>query len=134
VYSRGDRKRPEAEIEARFASALHQPHFILEDAGRERFEAGMARADAVILLDPPRRVRRCRILKRWIKQRLGLESCVYRPTLNMLRAMFRWSDNYDSGRDGTKARAARYRNKLIVLRTHRDVERFLQSTPEIANF
>ncbi len=130
----GDRKRPEEEIAALFEAALNQPHFILEDTGRERFLAGMARADTIVLMDPPTRVRRYRIVKRWLKQRLGLEKSLYRPSFKVLRAMFGYTQDYDTGRDGTKARVARFAKKARVLVTRRDVEQFLQSLPEISNF
>lgn len=121
----GNKKRPEAEINRRFSEALELENCILEDAGRAQFEAGMARADRIVVLDLPLFVRKKRILLRWIKQRLGLEPCIYRPHLKMLRAMFRWLNEYETGRNGTRARAMDYPEKVVVLRSRKDVEAWI---------
>ena len=121
----GNKRRPEAEIERRFLEALEQENYIMEDAGRAQFAEGMARADQIVLLDLPLYVRKKRILLRWIKQRLGLEPCIYRPHLKMLRAMFRWLNEYETGRNGTRARAMDCPEKVVVLRSRKDVEAWI---------
>lgn len=118
-------KRPIRERDARFAKILSLPDFIMEDAGRVCFTDGMRAADCVVLLDLPPRVRRRRILLRWIKQNLGIEHCGYRPDLTMLRCMFRWSRNYENGADDLRARLSEFSGKLIVLRRPRDVRQWL---------
>ena len=121
----GNKKRPEAEINRRFSEALELENCILEDAGRAQFEEGMARAKQIVVLDLPLFVRKKRILLRWIKQRLGLERCIYRPHVKMLRAMFRWLNEYETGRNGTRARAMDYPEKVVVLRSRKDVEAWI---------
>lgn len=121
----GNRKRPIEERDAIFSGILSKENAIMEDAGRECFIRGMELADEVVLLDPPRRVRLMRILRRWIKQNLGMESSIYRPKLDVLKAMLRWSRNYDTGADGTRARAERFSGKLTVLRNRRDVQEYI---------
>ena len=123
----GNRKRPIPERDALFGEILAAPDYIVEDAGRECFIEAMAQADWVVLLEPPMRVRYWRIVRRWARQNLGLERSGYRPRLAVLRAMFRWTRNYATGADGTRARAQRFADKLIVLHTRRDVERYLSS-------
>ena len=126
----GNKKRPEAEVFRRFSEALELENCILEDAGRAQFEEGMARADRIVVLDLPLFVRKKRILLRWIKQRLGLESCIYRPHVKMLRAMFRWLKQYETGSDGTRSRVACYPQKTIYLHKNREIEAWLRSLPE----
>lgn len=125
----GNQKRPEAERDALFQAALNQDSYIVEDTGRACFLAGMERADQVVLLDIAPCLRRYRILRRWIRQRLGLEKCGYKPRLLMLRAMFRWAREYETGRDGTRARAEKFSEKLIVLRNRREIEAYLDALP-----
>ena len=127
----GNKRRPEAEIERRFLEALEQENYIMEDAGRAQFAEGMARADQIVLLDLPLYVRKKRILLRWIKQRLGLEPCIYRPHLKMLRAMFRWLNEYETGRNGTRARAMDYPEKVVVLRSRNDFEVWILGLDEV---
>ena len=103
---------------------------VVYDAGRAQFEEGMARADRIVVLDLPLFVRKKRILLRWIKQRLGLERCIYRPHVKMLRAMFRWLKRYETGSDGTRSRVARYPEKVLYLHNNSEINEWIWSLPE----
>lgn len=87
---------------------------------------GMRQADHIVLLEIPYRIRKKRILLRWIKQNLGMEKCIYRPNREVLKAMFRWAKNYDRGTDGTKQWVAQFEEKLIVLHNNREIKAYLQ--------
>lgn len=121
----GNKKRPPEERDALFAAALAQPHFIMEDAGRKCFLSAPEQADRVILLDISPVLRRYRIISRWLRQKLGLEKCIYRPHLAMLRSMLRWAKNYETGKDSTKALAQSFPDKLIILHTAKEIRNFL---------
>ena len=95
-----------------FRSILEQGDYILEDTGRACFIAGMEQADRVVLLEPPPLLRRKRVVARWLRQNLGLEACAYRPTF--------------AGRDGVRTRAAQFPEKLIVLRSKKDIRRWMR--------
>lgn len=107
----GDRKRPAEERDALFQKILNSRDYIIEDAGRACFLEGMKEADTVLLLDIPLAVRRKRILLRWVRQNLGIEPCIYRPGPGVLKAMYRWAKNYETGADGVKSRIAPSRTK-----------------------
>lgn len=126
----GNNKRPAAEIDKTFYSVIGQNDFIIEDTGRERFIDGMRSADKIIVLDIPLRTRKYRIIKRWIKQNLGLEKCGYRPKLIVLKSMFRWIRNYESGKDGTKSRIKQFEPKVIYLRNQKEIDDFLYNLTE----
>ena len=121
----GNRKRPTEERDMIFHKILEQKDYIIEDAGRECFIEGMAQSDIIILLEIPIAVRYKRILLRWIKQNIGIEKCIYKPNINMLKSMFKWARNYDTGIDGTKALIAKYKNKVTVLHNNREIKSFL---------
>lgn len=121
----GNRKRPVEERDALFSAALAEPRWVMEDAGRACFEEARRRADAVVLLEPSPLRRRLRVVRRWLKQNLGLEPCGYRPGFEMLRSMFRWSKNYETGKDDIRQRLQAYPDKLVVLRTNAQVREFL---------
>jgi adenylate kinase family enzyme len=123
----GNRKREAEERDKLFNSIIEQPHWVIEDVGRSFFEEGLVKADAIILLEPPARVRKYRIVKRWIKQRLGLEKCIYNPSLKMLKGMFKWSNAYDTGEDKLKERAARYGEKVVSLKNDKAIEDYLRN-------
>lgn len=122
----GNRKRPEEQRDAIFHWILARHDFILEDTGRLCFAQGLETADQILLLEPPTWVRMGRILRRWVRQNLGKEPYAYRPTWTMLKDMVRWTRAYNTGKDGVRARAEQYPDKLTVVRSQEDLERFLR--------
>ena len=123
----GNKKRLIEERNALFESILTSRDYIMEDAGREYFMEGMRQADTVILLEIPLIVRQKRILFRWIKQNMGMEKCIYKPRFNVLKSMFKWAKEYDTGADGTKMRAAQFQAKTIVLHNNKEISKYLNS-------
>ncbi|HJB26770.1 MAG TPA: hypothetical protein H9662_09230 [Firmicutes bacterium] len=123
----GNRKRPVEERDCLFQTILKKENYIIEDAGRECFLHGMAQADIIILLETPLIIRKKRILFRWIKQNLGIEQCIYKPHCDMLKAMFRWAKDYDTGKDGTKGRVSKFKDKVVVLHNNKEIRKFLKT-------
>ena len=123
--SLGNIKRADEDIDKIFYSVINQENFILEDTGRERFIDGMKNADKIIILDLPVIIRIYRIFNRWIKQRLGFEECIYKPNIKMLKSMFRWLANYETGKDGTKSRVNLFNSKAVYLTSQRDIDNYL---------
>jgi Adenylate kinase and related kinases len=122
----GNRKRTAEERDELFHSVIRQPEWIIEDVGRPCFEAGMREADAILLLDIPAGIRKYRIVKRWVRQKIGAEACGYSPRLRILKAMFQWTKDYDSGRDGLKERITVYQKKVVVLKSNQDIREYLE--------
>lgn len=123
----GNRKRSIIERDSLFHSAIRQPSWIIEDVGRPCFEEGLKEAETILLLETSTRIRNCRIIIRWFKQRLNLEYCIYTPSLTMLTSMLRWSKDYDLGKDNLKERIAVYQDKIIILRNRFDIQGYLNS-------
>lgn len=126
----GNTRRSDEDIDEIFYSVINQNDYILEDTGRERFIDGMADADKIIVLDIPLGIRIYRIIKRWIKQKFGFEKCIYKPNLKMLKSMFRWIKNYESGKDGTKSRIKQFESKVIYLTNQQEINDFLAELAE----
>lgn len=129
----GNRRRQAEERDELFHSVIQQPKWIIEDVGRPCFEMGFGEADTIILLEVSRKTRNYRIIKRWIKQRLGIEKCIYNPGLRMLKSMLKWSKGYDEGKDNLKDRIYPYQEKVITLRNNKEINEFLErciSTPK----
>ena len=89
-----NRKRTPAARDALFSAALNQPDWIMEDAGRNCFEAAQDDADFVAALCIPRPVLLFRVTRRWLRQRRGKERASYRPDFVMLRLMWTWTSTY----------------------------------------
>ncbi|MDF2484016.1 MAG: topology modulation protein FlaR [Herbinix sp.] len=123
----GNRKRPIDERDSLFQSTICQPAWIIEDVGRPCFEEGLKEAETILLLETSTRIRNYRIIKRWLKQRLGLEYCIYTPSITILKCMLRWSKEYDLGKDNLKERISTYQDKIIILRDQYDIQGYLDS-------
>ena len=122
----GNRKRGVEERDKLFHSVIQQPKWIIEDVGRPCFEEGLNQADIIVLLDVSTQIRQYRIIKRWIKQRLGVEKCIYNSGFKMLKSMFKWTKAYDNGKDNLKERIMTYQEKVITLRNNRGINVFLE--------
>ena len=101
----------------------------MEDAGRLCFFEGMRRADVIVLLEPPPRVRRWRIVRRLIRQKLHREPCHYTPSLTVLRAMLRWTREYKRSGPELHARAEGCPGRVVCIRTSRELRAFLENLP-----
>ena len=123
----GNRKREVEERDNLFYSVIQEKEWIIEDIGRPCFEEGLKRADTIILLEISTKIRNYRIIKRWIKQRLGIEQCIYNPRYEMLKCMFKWAKEYDKGKDKLKDRISPYKEKVIILRNNRDINEFIET-------
>lgn len=121
----GNTKRTPEEREALFQKIL-SADCIIEDTGRECFSEGLQWADQIVVLQLSRAVRYRRIILRHIKQVLGIEKANYTPSLEMVRLMFKWANDFDTGADGVKARIAPFAEKTITLRSPNEVEKFLE--------
>ena len=122
----GNRKRPVEERDNLFYSVIQQPSWIIEDTGRPCFEVGLMMTDTIILLEISSKLRNYRIVKRWIKQRLGIEKSIYNPRYEMLKCMLQWSKDYDEGKENLKDRIFPYKEKVITLKNNKDINVFIK--------
>lgn len=128
----GNVKRSDENINKEFYSVINNENYIIEDTGRERFIDGMKNADKIIVLDISLSVRKYRIFNRWIRQRLGIEKCIYKPNIAMLKSMLRWLSNYETGKDGTKSRIELFHSKVLYLTNQMEISTYLSDlTKEI---
>jgi len=121
----GNRKREVEERDKIFYSIIQQSMWIIEDTGRPCFAEGLKVAELIVLLEVPKRIRNYRIIKRWVKQRLGFEKCLYNPNFIILKCMFHWSKDYELGIDNLKERISPYQEKVIVLKNNREIKNFI---------
>ncbi len=120
----GNRKRSVEERDKLFRSIISQNQWIVEDTGRPCFGLALDGADMIVLLEISKWNRKYRIIKRWIKQRLGIEMCIYKPRFEMLKWMLKWSKDYDTGRDNLKERIASYKDKVVTITNNMDMKEF----------
>ena len=83
-------KRSDDDINKIFNKIIKQKNWIIEDVGRDIFRKGIKSADIVYYISLSKSYNYLRIISRWVKQKIGLESYNYKPTLRSLIEMFGW--------------------------------------------
>ncbi|OME77175.1 hypothetical protein BK120_26975 [Paenibacillus sp. FSL A5-0031] len=96
--------------------------WIFEGTDRESYQCLYEMADTIIFLDTPLWTRRIRILKRFLKQNLGIEKCHYKPDILMLKMMYTWTRDFEQNRSGFEAKLKKYKEKVIRLRDNNDLD------------
>ena len=124
----GNIRRTDKDITQLFTAIINKPNWIIEDAGRKIFDEGLKKADVIIFLEPNIFIRRLRIFIRYLKQKIGIEKCLYRPSFHMLRFMYKAVNNYETGKDDLKTRINFYSGKLVSLNTKKEFNRFIDSS------
>lgn len=123
----GDRKRTEEEGNLEFHKILNEDKWIIEGVRRECFDFGFESSDLIILLDTPAKKRKYRILKRWIFQNLKIEEANYKPTINMLKRMYKWSSAYEKDRDKLLKAIELYKSKVVIVKTPKNIFKEIKS-------
>ncbi|MGG1638684.1 AAA family ATPase [Paenibacillus sp. NRS-1760] len=96
--------------------------WIFEGTDRESYQCLYEMADTIIFLDTPLWTRRIRILKRFLKQNLGIEKCHYKPDFLMLKMMYKWTRDFEQNRSGFEAKLKKYNEKVIRLRDNNNLD------------
>ncbi|SFS68550.1 hypothetical protein [Paenibacillus sp. BC26] len=96
--------------------------WIFEGTDRESYQCLYEMADIILFVDTPLWKRRIRIVTRFLKQNLGIESCNYKPNLKMLQMMFKWTKDFERNRSRFEAKLRMYPDKLIRLHDNNDKE------------
>jgi len=99
--------------------------WIIEGTYRKNCRSVLDNADQIVFLDPPLLLRCVRIVTRFIKQQLKLETCRYKSDLKMLRWMFEWTVEFERDRDRFDKLLKPYEEKLIVLKHEREIKNYM---------
>lgn len=98
--------------------------WIIEGTLRKNLDILLEVADRIVFIDIPLRVRKVRIMSRYLKQKLGIEKCNYKPTLDMVHMMYKWTEEFEDNKDEFLKRINKYEEKLIRLDTVLAVDNF----------
>ena len=86
-------KRDPIERDALLSEILKNKDWIIEGVYYAWCSQCFADADKIYLLEVPRRIYRFRIIRRFIRRKLGIEKGK-KETLKSLRALLKWADKY----------------------------------------
>ena len=108
-------KRSDSEIQNLFLNILRKKDWIIEDVGRDKFQLGLEKCETIYYLRISKYCVYGRVIKRWIKQRLGLERWNYPPTLFQFYDMLRVARGYFKKEKEKLQRLEAYSNKVVYL-------------------
>lgn len=87
----GNIKRSDDDILVIFDKIIGEKSWIIEDVGRSKFIEGLKKADIVYYINLSAVTIYKRCILRWVKQKIGLETYNYKPTIKSLFEMLRWA-------------------------------------------
>lgn len=79
-------------------------------------------SEVIIFLDISYYVRVYRIIKRYIKQKLGMENSNYKPTIKILIKMFKWNQMFEDNKKLNLNRLKNYKDKLFIIKNNKELE------------
>ncbi len=100
--------------------------WIIEGVLRKNVYNLLEISDKIIYMDIPVKTRKRRILLRYIKQKLGIEKCNYKPNLNMLKSMYKWTNEYEKNKAEFEKYLNDYKNKLVVISNSKGIKSLLK--------
>jgi len=73
--------------------------WIIEGTLRKNLYYLLDLAEKIIYLDIPKRKRNIRIFIRYIKQKLKIEKSNYKPTIKILKQLYKWSNEHENNKN-----------------------------------
>lgn len=110
----GGKKRAEKEQNDIIKAINKNQDWIIEGTLRKNLEYLLNLADKIIYLKISKSKRNKRILVRFIKQKLKLEKSNYKPSIKMLKSMYKWSNEFEEKQDDFENLIKLYEDKLEI--------------------
>lgn len=102
--------------------------WIIEGTLRKNLYSLLDETTKIIYIDIPLYIRKKRILCRFLKQKLRIEKCNYKPTFKMLKMMYKWTKDFEDNKKDFEEILKKYGRKLIILDTVSKVENYTLET------
>ncbi|MED4752369.1 DNA topology modulation protein FlaR [Brevibacillus choshinensis] len=124
----GDIRRPPELRDAYLNEMIQLDRWIIEGAQHLWVNQSFQQADLIILLDVPYRQRVTQIMKRYVLQKAGMEKAHYTPSLQLLKKMFEWNNDYQNyERESILRMLEPYKNKLQIISSKKETKAFLDA-------
>ena len=114
--SEGGRKRSEEEQNKIINQIDQEKDWIIEGTLRKNLYYLLEISEKIVYLDVPKRTRIVRILTRFIKQKLKIEKSNYKPTLKMLKLMYKWSREHENNKYELEECLNKHKEKLEIIK------------------
>lgn len=128
----GDTKRAEEERNEYLEKIIHAQEWIVEGIHHTWVSPSFQKADLILYLDTGITVRRYRIIKRFLMQKIGLEKANYRPTLKILKDLYRYNTVFEhKSRPAIFKMLEPYGSKVIVLKNNSEIESYFDDIEQM---
>lgn len=126
----GDTRRTDEEIKEQIATILELNEWVIEGTHAHNWVQPITDcANQIIYYEPSKNVRLYRIHKRFLKQLLRIEKANYKPTFQMLKNMYEWTNKHETHwKFNNEKLLEPYREKMIHIKNRRDLINFLTIT------
>lgn len=96
--------------------------WIIEGCYRESQRLVYQLADIVIFLETHISKRRWRIIKRFIKHKLGIEQSNYKPTFKMFRLMFKWNIDFENNKSDIISTLEKLNSRIVYIKSEKELK------------
>lgn len=122
-------KRSKSE-QIKIFNEINKKSWILEGTTRKNQEHIIENADIIYFIDIPKYIRYYRIIKRYIKQKIGIEKINYKVDIKLLKDMFKWTKDYENNKNNIINELDKT-NKLVLLKNKKDINNILEVKYEV---
>lgn len=129
----GDIRRTEQERQEYLQCIIQTDGWIIEGIHQEEWVAqSFQQADCIIFLDTPYKIRTARIIKRFVKQKIGIEKAHYQPTFSIFFKMFRWNKRFEEvGKPQFFTKREDLLDKVLLVQHQKDVDNYFRQFQSI---
>lgn len=118
-------KTPPDVRDAKLQNILSQESYVIEGVYFGWVQDSFQKADRIYLLDMPRHVYRCRIIKRFALRKLGFEKGK-KESLRSLRELLAWTDTFQAKNlPQIRQILEQYPEKVVCLHSAKDVRKLI---------
>lgn len=124
----GDIRRTEQERQEYLQCIIQTDGWIIEGIHQEEWVTqSFQQADCIIFLDTPYKIRTARIIKRFVKQKIGIEKAHYQPTFSIFFKMFRWNKRFEEvGKPQFFTKRGDLLDKVLLVQHQKDVDNYFR--------
>lgn len=125
----GDIKRTPEERDEYLKRIINSDKWITEGVHHKWIAPCLQDAEVIIFLDTKLSVRKFRIIKRFIRQKLGLETANYKPTLKIILNLYKYDTIFEyHSKPEILKKLRSYDNKLIHFKSDMEITNYLKMT------
>lgn len=118
------RKRTPKEQEKILNKICKNKNWIIEGTLRTNLYNILNKSDQIIYLDIPLKIRKKRIFIRYIKQKLKIEKCNYKPSIKLLKMMYKWTATFEQEKENFEKLINNCDKPVTILKNIEEVNSF----------